>query len=86
MAGCGKPGPCIKPLLVELVRSLHKTTLGGTGAAAKFGVGTSSSADDAALNSRQGYGYKSLLDLERIPHTPGPCIKLFLVELALNSR
>ena len=28
------------------------------------GVGTSSSADDAALNSRQGHGYKSWLDVE----------------------
>jgi hypothetical protein len=34
------------------------------------GVGTSSSADDAALNSRQGHGYNRWLDLERIPHTP----------------
>ena len=32
------------------------------------GVGTSSSADDAALNSRQGHGYKSWVDLERIQH------------------
>ena len=36
------------------------------------GVGTSSSADDAALNSRQDHGYKSWLDVERIPHKPGP--------------
>ena len=40
------------------------------------GVGTSSSADDAALNSRQGHGYKSWLGVERIPHKPGPCIQL----------
>ena len=32
------------------------------------GVGTSSSADDAALNSRQDHGYKSWLDVERIQH------------------
>ena len=62
------------------------------------GVGTSSSADDAALNSRQSHGYKSWLDLERIPLLMHLSLTWFLLnnfdisgnssgdDAALNSR